>query len=212
MSTRVDSFTALCPCRYVVDSQSCFHNGAVKFSPCVPDLTLNSLIKSFHCPQLVEYTCATCLTHGTAERWSTIIKYGRLPLPVLLPPHTRTCISIPRYPQHLMCVAKRFGISLTTGKGFKLLGDVSFPACLVYPRSDVLTSADIAKNSSNHSDDDASAGTTAGSAAGAGAGAGAGASTAAGSEAAVRYGLYAVIVHAGPTLNKGHYYAFARDR
>lgn len=124
----------------------------------------------------------------------------------------RTYNSTPRYPQHLMCVAKRFGISLTTGKGFKLLGDVSFPACLVYPRSDVLTSADIAKNSSNHSDDDASAGTTASSAAGAGAGAGAGASTAAGSEAAVRYGLYAVIVHAGPTLNKGHYYAFARDR
>ena len=44
MCTRVHS--------YVSDSQSFFHNGVARFSPSVPDLTLNSLLKSFHCPQV----------------------------------------------------------------------------------------------------------------------------------------------------------------
>ena len=165
-------------------------------------------------PQLVEYTCGACLTHGTAERWNSIVQH----------------------PQHLLCVAKRFSISLTTGKGFKLLGDVNFPACLEYPASSIpSTSAPGEETAAATGAGGGGAGVGVGAGAGAGAGVdtGAGAGVGAGAGAGgvadgvgataatlgggrmkecVKYGLYAVLVHAGASLNKGHYYAIARAR
>lgn len=132
------------------------------------------------------------------------------------------------FPTHLLCVAKRFNINFQTSQAYKVLSSIAFPASFRYPTH--LFNAQFRKG-------DGAAATPSGAGAGAGAGAegdagaasasasasagatgGAGAGAGAASEAEgsnsedVVYGLYAVVVHAGASLNTGHYFAYARDR
>ena len=157
--------------------------------------------------QIVEFTCSDCGTHGTAEKWMRVLDF----------------------PTHLLCVAKRFNINFQTSQAYKVLSSIAFPASFRYPthlfnaqfrKGDggaAATPSGAGAGAGAGAEGDAGAGSASASAsAGATGGAGAGAGAASGAEGSnsedVVYGLYAVVVHAGASLNTGHYFAYARDR